>query len=46
MVLGNGDLKKLSREGGRNKKEQQRVKMLLLASDIKRGKAIWKRSRE
>ena len=39
MVMGNGDLKKLSGEGNKGIAEG---KMLLLASDIKRGKAIWK----
>ena len=42
--MGNGDLKKLSRESGKKREKVER-KMLILASDIKRGKTIWKRSR-
>ena len=45
MVMDNGDLKKLSRDGGKKSGIAER-KMLLMASDIKRGKAFWKRSRE
>ena len=45
MVMDNGNLKKLSREGGEKRGIAQR-KMLLNASDIKKRKSIWKRSRE
>ena len=41
MVMDNGDLKMLSREGGEKRGIAQR-KMLLNASDIKRGKAFGK----
>ena len=37
MVMDNGDLKKLSREGGKIRRIAER-KMLLNASDIKSGK--------